>query len=379
MSTHYDYAIVGAGIIGLAHAYHLSKRGRKVVVFERTPQAQGASIRNFGMIWPIGQPAGETVQIALRSRNIWREVLEESGIWHDKCGSLHLAYHADEWQVLQEFVATSHERGYTCSLETPAEIAKRSGAIVQSGLQGGMWSPTEICVDPRKVIAELPAYLETRYGVTFRYGYPVTGYDKPNVYAGGETFQAEHLILCAGDDVRTLYPEALQAEKMYPCKLQMMRSQPFENGWRVGPMLAAGLTLRHYRSFEGCPTLPALKARIARENPEYDRYGIHVMTSQNGGGEVVIGDSHEYGADITPFDKPEIDDIILSYLKTFLNTPDLRIGQRWHGIYAKHPTHTYRILCPAENVTAVTGVGGSGMTLSFGVAMKTVIEHLGEN
>ena len=75
MATHgADIAIVGAGILGLAHAYALARRGHSVTVYERSPQAAGASVRNFGMIWPIGQPAGRMYEIALRSREVWVEV-----------------------------------------------------------------------------------------------------------------------------------------------------------------------------------------------------------------------------------------------------------------------------------------------------------------
>ncbi|MGD0443863.1 MAG: FAD-dependent oxidoreductase [Edaphobacter sp.] len=45
-----DIIIVGAGIIGLAHAHMAGKSGKKVVVFERNPAAVGASIANFGML-----------------------------------------------------------------------------------------------------------------------------------------------------------------------------------------------------------------------------------------------------------------------------------------------------------------------------------------
>lgn len=68
MTEQFDDAIVGAGIMGLAHAYALAKRGRRVLVFERNAQAMGASVRNFGMLWPVGQPAGIPFQTALQSR-----------------------------------------------------------------------------------------------------------------------------------------------------------------------------------------------------------------------------------------------------------------------------------------------------------------------
>ena len=143
-------------------------------------------------------------------------------------------------------------------------------------------------------------------------------------------------------------------------------------------MLAAGLTLRHYSAFADCPATAALKSRIARETPWLDRFGIHVMVSQNGRGELTIGDSHEYSADIETFDKSEIDEWILGYLKTFLDVPGLRIASRWHGTYVKHSEAPYVILHPAPAVTAITGLGGAGMTLSFGLAEQVVARELGE-
>lgn len=371
-SSHFDAAIVGAGILGLAHAYHLAKRGQRVIVFERSPQAMGASVRNFGMLWPIGQTAGEMHTLALRSRDIWLEVLQESGLWHEQTGSLHLTYREDEAQVLREFAETAPGKGFDCRLLTPSEVAERAPAVRQDGLTAAIWSPTETCVDPREIIGGLPAYLNRRYGVQFVFHTAVVGYEQPRVHAGGQVWEADRLFVCSGDDIQTLYPHVLQQQGFLRCKLQMMRSQPYGADFRIGPMLAAGLTLRHYKAFQECPSLAALKARVAAETPEFDRYGIHVMTSQNGRGEIVIGDSHEYDDAIEPFDKQVIDALILDYLNTFLNVPELAISTRWQGIYLKHPTEPYFIARPEPGVALVTGVGGAGMTLSFGLAEKVV-------
>src|SRR5271166_2322196 len=107
-----DIAVVGAGILGLAHAYAAARRGRSVVVFERSPRAAGASIRNFGMIWPIGQAAGAIHELSLRSREIWLDVLIKARLPYIPTGSLHVVYRDDEAAVAHEFSEIAPRLGY---------------------------------------------------------------------------------------------------------------------------------------------------------------------------------------------------------------------------------------------------------------------------
>jgi FAD dependent oxidoreductase TIGR03364 len=377
MNAPYDVGVVGAGILGLAHAYHLARRGLRVLVLERSPRACGASVRNFGMIWPIGQPLGPMYQLARRSREIWLDVLRASGLWHQQAGSLHLAYHDDEAQILREFLAEASPAERPCELLTADRVTARFPAVREAGLRAGLWSPVELTVDPRQVIAELPRWLNRTLGVDFAFDTTVLGYDGRRLVTSNGEWPVPRLVICTGIDFRDLAPAAFAGSGLVPCKLQMMRSQAYGGRFRVGTMLAAGLTLRHYPSFARCPTVPALVRRLDAELPEYHRFGIHVLVAQNEAGEVIIGDSHEYGDAIEPFDKPHVDDLILAYLRTFVAIPDLTVAARWHGLYVKHPTEPYLAVRPTPEVLAVTGVGGAGMTLSFGLVERTVADWLG--
>ncbi|MCX6299370.1 MAG: FAD-dependent oxidoreductase, partial [Bacteroidetes bacterium] len=91
--SHKTAIIIGAGIVGLATARSLSLKGYLVTVIERNERAVGASIRNFGMVWPIGQPDGKLYQRAIRSKEIWKDLADSIGLWYDEVGSLHLAHH----------------------------------------------------------------------------------------------------------------------------------------------------------------------------------------------------------------------------------------------------------------------------------------------
>jgi len=369
-----DVAIVGAGIVGLAHAHAAARRGLKVTVFERNPFAVGASIRNFGMVWPIGQPEGHLYERALKSRHIWLEVAAGAGFHAEEAGSLHLARREDELAVLEEFVATRGD-GYGAALLSASEAAAKSPAVVEPDLLGALWSPTEVIVDPREAIRKLPGYLAAQYGVEFHFGRVVTEIGHPEVVAGGDRWRASHIFVCSGADFETLYPDLYASSGITKVKLQMLRTGPQPHQWRIGPALCGGLTLTHYGAFAHCSTLAALQTRIETETPHFPQWGIHVMMSQNGLGELVIGDSHEYGPNPEPFDREDVNRWILEYLQGFAQAPDWAIADRWHGIYAKIPGKTEWMAYPEPGVTIVNALGGAGMTLSFGLAEEVVAQE----
>lgn len=363
-----DVAVVGAGIAGLAHAWLAVRAGKRVVVFEKNPRPAGASLRNFGLLWPVGQPAGEMHAIARRSRELWLEALTAARIGYQATGSLHLAYRRDEAAVCQEFAAAAPALGYDCAWIDAAEVERQSPVARRKGLLGALWSPGEITVDPAGTNARLIEYL-AQQGVAFRFGAPVRSIDLPRIESAREQWEAERVVVCSGDEFALLYPELFRQAGMTRCKLQMMSAAAPD--LRLGPALAGGLTLCFYGSFALCPSRAALAARIAEEMPEYQHWGIHVMVSQTPAGELKIGDSHEYGDDVDFFDKPEIDRLILDYLATFATLEDTQITRRWHGVYAKHPERPFVRLEPAPGVAVLTGLGGAGMTLSFGLAERT--------
>ena len=135
-----DVAVVGGGILGLAHALVAAREGRSVVLFERHDEARGASVRNFGMVWPISHPPGELRDRALRGREVWLDMARETGIWHDACGSLHLAYWPEELDVLEEFDAGPSSAGLATEVLRPKQVLELSPGARAEGLLGGLRS-----------------------------------------------------------------------------------------------------------------------------------------------------------------------------------------------------------------------------------------------
>jgi D-hydroxyproline dehydrogenase subunit beta len=365
-----DVIVVGGGIMGLAFAWEGARRGRRVALLERSDAARGASIRNFGMIWPVGQPAGERHALALRSRARWLELRDAGAVWAKECGSLHVVFEEDEATVLAEFAERAPALGVACELLDGPEAARRFPGVAADA-RAVLWSPAELVVDAPKAIAAVAAHVRDRAGVDVRFSTTVVGIDMPGVVTSrGERFEAPLVIVCGGADFETLFPGVWAASGTRRCKLQMLRTRPQPGGWRLGPHVAGGLTLAHYTGFEICPSLPAVKARLTAALPAHMAAGIHVMASQNEAGEVILGDSHDYGAPLDPFDSEAIDELILEYAHRMLRLPDWSIAARWHGVYAKGPDPIHFAAEPQPGCHVMGSPGGAGMTLAFGLAER---------
>jgi D-hydroxyproline dehydrogenase subunit beta len=363
----FDVAIVGGGIAGLSFANAAAKSGHSVIIFEKDSQAFGASTRNFGLIWPIGQPAGPRFELAVKSRELWLQLSREAGFWINQNGSLFVASAEDEMQVLNEY---HNQFGMKTKILSPSEVSVVSGQIHTEMIEGALFSPGEMTVNPPDAIRAITNYLKSLKNVTMKTGEMVLEAGNGIIRTSTGSWKADRIIICSGSVTHALYSDVLKQSGMTACKLQMMKFKSLENAFTIGPTICGGLTLQHYESFKDCPSIDQLKKRIRTDLPEYVKYGVHVLVAQNNHGEFIIGDSHEYGDETDPFDNAEINNLIISYLEKYFPVHKLTLTKSWHGIYLKNPVHTEFVHQADPNTFLITGFGGGGMTLAPAFALQ---------
>src|SRR4051812_21043808 len=177
---HKSAIVIGAGIVGLAVTRSLLERGYAVTVFERNEKAVGASIRNFGMLWPIGQPNGHMYERAQVSKSIWKQICDEAGLWYEELGSLHAAYNDLEEKVINEFVE-ANKNTRPVALLSAKETLKKSSEINPKKLKGALWRKNKIIIKSRVAMDRLPAFSPHKSRVPFHLNTAITSIDYPTV------------------------------------------------------------------------------------------------------------------------------------------------------------------------------------------------------
>lgn len=371
MNSQKRCVIVGAGVIGQTHALEAFRAGYDVTVIERDARPLGASVRNFGTLWPIGCRTGSEREQALEGVSRWKKLAPEVGYWIDPCGSLSLAYRQEAWEVLQEFGQNHGDDSF--QLMTPAEVAEGYPLANLERLKGALFSARESVVQAHSTMTAMTGFL-AREGVKMSFETPAIKVHDDEVETGdGRRFAFDQLVIAAGREMRVLFPNELKAAGIFQSRLQMMRTTPLAGGQRLGAVMVGDLTLCHYPAFENCASIGALRERLHEELPEHHAHGVHVIAAQHEDGSLTLGDSHEYGHDFDPGYDSGVESLILEALGEFTRLPKFEVRKRWHGIYLKSTKGiTQVVLHPRENVTMVTAMGGLGMTLSWGLARRTV-------
>ena len=363
--THFDLAVVGAGVVGLAHALAAVRLGKRVVVVDRDAQANGASVRNFGFVTVTGQARGEVWRRARRTRAIWDEIAPQAGIPILQRGLLLLAQRPEARAVLEAFLDTEMAEG--CGWLDADQLDGRlpGGATGQ----GALTSAADLRVESREAIPRLARWLEATHGVTIVRGAAVRGVETGRLETTAGDLRADAIVVCPGDDLRTLFPEAFVQADVTRCKLQMLRLA--DPGWRLPSPVMSDLSLVRYLGYADLPQAQPLLRRLQAEQPGRLEHGVHLIVVQGADGSLVVGDSHHYAATPDPFAHEAVDRLILDEFAAVFGQAAPPVLERWTGTYASARGHSL-VEAPLPHVRLVTVTSGTGASTAFALAEDVI-------
>ena len=371
-NTKFDVAIVGMGIVGLAHAYWAARTGQRVVVFDRDTKASGASIRNFGFVTVTGQAPGDMWSLARRSRDVWASIAPALSTPIQHYGLAVVAQRPDAIPVLDAFLETP--MGANCEKMTIAKLKERHPGLPFDDKLTALVSPYELRVNAPQAIPAVTSYLQKEWDVSFKPNTSVLTVEDRVIVTSQGDIRADHIVICPGADFTGLFAERLASRNLKKCKLHMLRLA--DPGFRLPFAIQSDLSLVRYEGYATLPQAENLLATLNQEQPAHLDNGIHLIVVQNADGSLIVGDSHHYGDTPSPFYDSQVEALILQEFEALFRMTAPPVLERWTGIYPYAPT-PYFVDSPAPNIRLVLVTCGAGMSTAFGIAEKTISDLLG--
>ncbi len=365
--------VVGGGILGTWHAFELCRAGYSVHHLEADAAPQGASLRNFGLLWVSGRRTGAELHAARRSRTRWEELgTAIAGIGFRPTGSLTVARTDAERTVMEEF-AHHPDAGQRSIDYVDAEGVVALNPAVRGEVAGGLYCAQDAVVEPRLVLGAMRDYLTGRGDLTGKGSYVfhpqrrvVRLEERAVVDVTGTRWECDLVIVATGAAFDQLEGTDAVAGRVRRVRLQMMETLPFDGVLTTS--LADADTLRYYPAYEvvGLDALGAQNAVSAAHH-------LQLLMVQRLDGGLTIGDTHAYDE---PFDfalaeEPSLE--LLGRAEALLGATLPAVARRWEGIYTQCIDGD---VCAREEVLPgvwlVTGPGGRGMTCAPAIAADTL-------
>jgi FAD dependent oxidoreductase TIGR03364 len=364
--TRYDVVVVGAGIVGLAHAYHAHRRGLSVAVIDHADGVFGASVQNFGHACITAQ-SGIALDYARKGRGHWLELSRKAGFWSAEAGTYCVARHDDELAVMHEFAAT--RPASEVLLLSREQIVDRV-PVGEQGVTGGMYLPNDLQVDPRTAAPSIARWLAAQ-GVDFHWCTAAFGFEQGVVHTSRGPLRAKTTFVTVNYDVDRLFPQLAERDGLLRCRLHMLRAR-LPLSFSLPAPLFTGWSLVRYAGFQNLPSVAAVAARLHTEHPDYHAIDLHQMYTPQPDGSLLIGDTHYRDLSAPPFQSEEGFAVLIHEARKLFGVKEVEVSERWQGVYSSAPGKEFLIEEPIERTHVVTVTNGIGMTTSMGLAQASV-------
>ncbi len=190
LPTEAEFVVVGGGLLGLSTAWHLTRRGREVVVLEGSEVGHARSgSKGECRIFRLGYDDPRYVAMARAALPMWRELEVESGL-----SLLRTTGQLTVGPSLDVLTAALDEAGAPWELWPEEEVGRRFPHVASGG--PAVFEPESGVLSASRTLAAL------RQGIEVFEGTKVLGFtEEPGslqVETTGGAIRAAHVVCCAG-------------------------------------------------------------------------------------------------------------------------------------------------------------------------------------
>jgi len=199
----YDFAVIGAGVVGGLIARELSKYNFKICILEKLNDvAMGTTKANSAIVHAgfDAENGSLKAKLNVRGSNLMKDLCKDLGVKYENNGSLVVAMTDEEL----EKVHVLYERGVNNGVKgleiLTAEQVKEKEPMVHDNVKGALWAPTGAIVCPYELaIAAVGNAMDN--GADLKTNFEVVKIEKDNgfkIFSKDECVEAKYLINSAG-------------------------------------------------------------------------------------------------------------------------------------------------------------------------------------
>lgn len=360
MKHKYDVLVIGAGIIGSAIAYFLSKEKMKVAVFEKGNIGEGTSNACDGIVFLQSKKPGISLKLALESIHILEKLRHEfeRDIEYEQKGGLVIIDSEIEKKALSQKAKEHQAFGIEVQMLDTEETLKIE-PFLSKEILGSTYCKLDGSINP---IALTLAFAEAaiKNGIDFYQSTEIENFIYENSRIIGiisnkqEKFFADKIVLATGIYSNKLLSKINIQLPIKPRRGQVIISEP------IAPLLNHALLSGRYLAAK---LFPEMFEDLT--NP-LNQMGIGLVIEQAKSGNLLIGSTREFVGENKETTFQGIEYILKHAISIIPSLEDINIIRTFSGLrpYTVDGLPIISKLIPHDNLFIAAGHEGDGITLS---------------